>query len=158
MMARLYPADSARYRLVVAHCIQPSNGLLRHAHTPSLSIRTMIPRRVAHVSTRVTSAVYDAHTQTCVYPLDPQVESECPTYVGINGDCASDDAPHVPRVYRIDCAMSHAFDALFDATREMRYAREPQLLVVEREDAAERVSVHRFRQPTSSKARSTWNG
>lgn len=149
MMARLYPADSARYRLVVAHCIQPSNGLLRHAHPPSVSIRTMIPRRVAHVSKRVTSAVYDAQTQTCIYPLDPLIESECPPYVGINGDCASDDAPHVPRVYRIDCAMSHAFDALFDETREMRHAREPQILVATTEDGTEHVSVHRFRAPVS---------
>ena len=145
MIDRLYPGNSAHYRLVVAHCIQPSNGLLRNSQVPTVSIRTMIPRRIEHVSMRVTSSIYDTQTQTCIYPLSLNVEPECPLYVGINGDCASADSAHVPRVYRIDCAMSHAFDALFDETREMRYAREPQILVVQIENGAEQVSVHRFR-------------
>lgn len=144
MIDRLYPARGAQYRLVVAHCIQPTSGLLRGSQPPTVSIRAMIPRRTLRASRGVTSSVYDECAQTCVYPLDARAAPDCPAYVGINGDCTDGDDP-TPRVFRIDCAMSHAFDALFDDTPEMRYARQPQILVVAAASGAEQVSIRRFR-------------
>jgi hypothetical protein len=148
MIDRLYPGEGAHYKLVVAHCIQPANGLLRGTESPTVSIRTMIPQRLFRVSNRITSSRYDHRTQTCVYPPDPSADdastaaANCPKYVGINGDCP--DSTAVPRVFRIDCAMSHAFDALFDDTPEMRAARQPQILVVTGEAGSEHVEIHRF--------------
>ncbi len=144
-MDQLYPGHS-NYKLVVAHCIQPMSGMMRSSIHPTVSIRTMIPSHVEHVSNRVVSSVYDQRTQTCIYPLDPtNDESGCPAYVGINGDCTGGADKHIPRVFRIDCAMSHAFDSLFDHTPEMRHAREPQILVATVKDGTEHVSIHRFR-------------
>ena len=154
MIDRLYPETESKCRLVVAHCIQPMNGLLRRTEPANFSIRTMIPRyapTVANwnasdraVENRVFSSTYDAKTLTCIYPPPQTADSKCPRFVGINGDCAGADGDNIPRVFRIDCAMSHAFDAVLEDTPEMRYAREPQILVVTLKDGTERVSIHRF--------------
>jgi len=148
MIDRLYPTPPGgeAYRLVVAHCVQPSHGRLPYTTEPSsVSIRTLLPQRAIDVSARVASHVYDAQTHACIYPRAPDAPPECPPYVGVNGDCADATSAHTPRVFRIDCAMSHAFDALFDATPAMRFAREPQILVVTQVDGASRVAIHRFR-------------